>query len=121
MVLHRNRWVQLLAGLALGLQLLIASGLAMSAPSAQCGAAQAQPMGGDCEACATHDRGAGSHANGSCQVACAVASVALPLQCHASTMPTLRHAAPRSVPTLHAQSYRDDLLRPPATAAITAA
>lgn len=122
MALYRNRWVQLLAGLALGLQLLIASGLAMSAPSANCGSSQSQPMhGGHCPSCETHEHGTAAHSSGTCKVACAVASATAPLPLSAFVMQAPRDAAPTANTHLHLQSSSDDLLRPPAGAAILAA
>jgi hypothetical protein len=122
MALHQNRWVHVLAGLALGLQLLIASGLAMSAPSAHCGSAHTQMMNSDdCQACGTRPDGTGTQSNGTCQVACAIASGAAPLPLRVLTIQAPRDAAPTSVASLQDQSSPDDLLRPPAAAAVHAA
>lgn len=122
MGLYRHRWVQLLAGLALGLQLLIASGLAMAAPAAHCGAAQTQAMhGGHCPSCDTHGHGTTTHASGLCKVACAVASTAAPVPVGAFALQASRDAAPASTTTLTVCTSFDDLLRPPAGAAVRAA
>jgi hypothetical protein len=120
--LHRNPWVQLFAALALGVQLLLASGLAMSAPPANCESAHTQAVYGDeCQGCGTHDDRTGVHSNGACKVACVVASVAAPLPCGVFTMQAPRDVAPTSAPSLRDSSSHDDLLRPPAEAAVHAA
>ena len=122
MALYRHRSVQMLAGLALGLQLLIASGLAMSAPSAHCGSAHSQTMGGDdCQTCGTYEHGNNAHSDDVCKVACAPAGLAAPLPLRVFTMQAPRDAAPTSAVSLEDQSTPDDLLRPPAGAAARAA
>jgi hypothetical protein len=104
------------------MQLLITSGLAMSAQPAHCGSAHSQTMNGDdCAACATHDHGTGTTSPGLCKIACAMAGVAAPLQLRAFNTQSPRDIAAYAVRTLLGQSNPDDLLRPPAYAATFAA
>lgn len=122
MALYRNRWLQLLAGLALALQLLFASGLAMAAPSDGCGSEGMHAMSGDeCTACVTQDHAGSQHSSSLCKLACAMMTVAAPLPLRLYEMQPTRDAAPICTVSLQDQSSPDDLLRPPADAALLVA
>ena len=120
MILHRNRWARMLAALAVGLQFLLGSGLALSATWAPCATAQAQPMA-DCGACATDDPGTAPHSGTLCKVACAAAGAAAPLPFSVPVSRPCRDRAAGAVAAFQDRSTPDDLLRPPAGAALLAA